>query len=190
VDHFVPFQCSMMCRPAPGVPRFALPPTAQQLDAAVHAMPFRALMGQRPGLGVASGVHAVPFQRVAEVLPESPPVALKPTAMHAGPLVHQMPSSPDGRAGGPSSEMDQAVPFHCCARIPLGLEPTAVHAESLAHETPLSMLCDVPEVGVVTFDHAVPFQCAVSVPYTAPEAECQVQTAQQLLAWGQETPAG
>lgn len=59
--HFLPFQCSMMRWDTPGAPGFRLPPTAQQLDAAVQVIPFSKLTCQQAGFGVASDDHALYF---------------------------------------------------------------------------------------------------------------------------------
>jgi hypothetical protein len=62
-----------------------------------------------------------------------------------------------------------------------------MHADAAEHEEPNSRLDDAPEVGVATVDHAVPFQCSVSVPNRDAEANSQNPAAQQLAAWGQDT---
>jgi hypothetical protein len=126
----------MMRRSEPGrVLTFTLVPTAQQLAAAVHATPFSLLLCHLAGLGGNSGDHPLPFQRAAKVTAELGPVSSPPTAMHAEASAHQTPVSAEFLLGPPFSEMDQAEPFHRCARIPLTPRPTDMHAEPPEQDT-------------------------------------------------------
>src|SRR5207248_11522315 len=94
--------------------------------------------------------------------------------------------------------MDQAAPFQCSTSVwmtlsPPGLVkkvwPTAQQSEAELHVTPKRRLDSVTLVlGEVTMDHAVPFQCSVSVWETLASSQYP-PTAQQSDAEEHVTPS-
>jgi hypothetical protein len=77
----------------------------------------------------------------------------------------------------------QAEPFHCSAKGALRDLPTVMQAVAVGQETPHSPSTWVPDVGVTTTDHAVPFHFSASVPPLAP-----TPIAQQSLTVTHDTP--
>src|SRR5437762_2839880 len=94
--------------------------------------------------------------------------------------------------------MDQAAPFQCSTSVWMTLSPprlvkkvwpTAQQSEAELHVTPKRRLDSVTLVlGEVTMDHAVPFQCSVSVWETLASSQYP-PTAQQSDAEEHVTPA-
>src|SRR5262245_43741523 len=94
--------------------------------------------------------------------------------------------------------MDQAAPFQCSTSVwmtllPPGISkkvlPTAQQSEAEVHVTPKRRLYSVALVlGEVTMDHAVPFQCSMSVWETTAWSKYS-PTAQQSEAEVHVTPS-
>src|SRR5262245_66319777 len=94
--------------------------------------------------------------------------------------------------------MDQAAPFQCSTSVwmtllPPGISkkvlPTAQQSEAEVHVTPSRRLYSVALVlGEVTMDHAVPFQCSMSVWETTAWSKYS-PTAQQSEAEVHVTPS-
>src|SRR6516162_2717736 len=159
--HAVPFHDSARVTPALGPPTF---PTAMHADAALHDTLTRELF-RSPGRSCVRWMcHAVPFQVSARVRLVPGLLSYSPTAAQAVGAPQDTPTrkldtAPVGFGVGWTV---QPLPADASASVwwvpePLRKYPTVMHAAE-PHETLARALAKRVGAGMVTIDHAVPFQ--------------------------------
>ena len=162
----MPFHCSAMLT-------LPLDPAASHILVETQETPSRTLKAL--GLGVGWMTHIAPFHDSANVL-VAPLTCAEPTAVQEvadtqETLVNELYVAPLGVGVG---SIDQAVPFHCSARVispeqnpplhPVSAEPTPVHAVGDVHDMPLRTLAlDPLGFGVGWIDQALPSHTSARV---------------------------
>jgi hypothetical protein len=147
-------------------------PITTQLDVVAHDVAVGYPEPQPLTVGANSWVHEVPFQRGHEIrLSARQLLVAGQVTSTSGPM-----SAPPGWVGAVTRL--QLAPFHRISSAEVSLAPTAQQLPTAGHDTAASELAEVPDgCGVVTIDHAVPFQCCASV--RRPEAVSFQPTATQ-----------
>jgi hypothetical protein len=150
IDQAIPFQLSARVKGWPdGV--LVYDPTAMQEVETLHATPTRVLLLVPAGSGVGWTDQVVPFHRSSSVLLTLAALKESPTAVQAVALVHataarELITEPSGLG---VERIDQALPFHCSARVVTAFEvlieyPTATQAVGAVHDTPARKVLRAP----------------------------------------------